>query len=102
DVGMEIQVLDDGGSEHRALAPWQYHGSIYGVFAARRGALRPVGEWNAEEIEARGRRVVVRLNGATIVDASLDDVRDEASLAKHPGLARARGHIGLLGHGTRV
>ena len=36
------------------------------------------------------------------VDADLDSVRDPALLKKHPGLARPSGHIGLLGHGTRV
>ncbi len=101
-AGMEIQVLDDSGSEYRTLRPWQYHGSIYGVVAARRGAQRPVGEWNEQEITARGRRITVVLNGTTIVDADLDAVRDPQVLAKHPGLARARGHIGFLGHGTRV
>jgi hypothetical protein len=44
----------------------------------------------------------VTLNGNVIVDANLDDVKDPAVLKKHPGLARKSGHIGLLGHGTRV
>jgi len=30
------------------LQPYQYHGSVYGVVPARRGVLRPVGEWNSE------------------------------------------------------
>lgn len=101
-AGMEVQVLDDGGSEYRSLQPWQYHGSIYGVVAAERGHQRPVGEWNEEEISARGRRVTVKLNGAVIVDAWLDDVKDPEILAKHPGLARERGHLGFLGHGAHV
>jgi hypothetical protein len=101
-AGMEIQVLDDGGSEHTNLLPGQYHGSIYKVFPARRGFQKPVGEWNSEEIRAEGRHVTVVLNGTTIVDANLDDVKDEAVLKEHPGLANTKGHIGLLGHGTRV
>lgn len=101
-VGMEIQVLDDSGSDYKTLRPSQYHGSIYDVVAARRGALKPVGEWNTQEIMAKGRRITVKLNGTTIVDANLDDIKDENVLKKHPGLARPRGHIGLLGHGTRV
>ena len=101
-VGMEIQVLDDSGPEYKGLRPAQYHGSIYDVFPAKRGALKPVGEWNHQEIKAQGRRVTVTLNGTTIVDANLDDVKDEKVLKKHPGLARAKGHIGLCGHGTRV
>ena len=101
-VAMEIQVLDDSGSDYKNLRPAQYHGSIYDVFPAKRGSQKPVGEWNHEEITAKGRHVTVKLNGNTIVDANLDDVKDEKVLKKHPGLARGKGHIGLLGHGTRV
>jgi hypothetical protein len=110
-VGMEIQVLDDSGSEYRNLRPAQYHGSIYQMFPARRGHQKPVGEWNSEEITVQGRRVVVKLNGVTITEGNLDDVKDEAILGKHRdlskpegsrGIANTTGHIGLLGHGTRV
>jgi hypothetical protein len=110
-VGMEIQVLDDGGSSYTKLQPYQYHGSIYGMVPARRGFQKPVGEWNSEEITARGRRITVKLNGTTIVDADLDDVKDEAMLKSHRdlskpegsrGIGNTKGHIGLLGHGARV
>jgi Domain of Unknown Function (DUF1080) len=110
-AGIEIQVLDDGGSEYTKLQPFQYHGSIYGVVPAKRGSQKPVGEWNSEEITANGRRIQVVLNGATIVDADLDEVKDEGILKTHRdlskpegsrGIANTRGHIGLLGHGTRV
>ena len=101
--GMEIQILDDGAAVYRGkLRPAQYHGSIYDVIAARQGFKKPAGEWNSEEITAKGRSITVILNGTTIVDADLDSVRDPAVLKKHPGLARSSGHIGLLGHGTRV
>jgi len=101
--GMEIQILDDGAARYQGkLRPAQYHGSIYDVIPARQGFKRPTGEWNSEEITAKGRSIVVILNGTTIVDANLDTVRDPAVLKKHPGLARTSGHIGLLGHGTRV
>ncbi len=101
-AGMEIQVLDDSGPAYRDLRPAQYHGSIYDVVPARRGSLKPVGEWNSEEITAKGRHISVKLNGNMIVDASLDDIKDDAVLKKHPGLARQGGHIGFLGHGSRV
>jgi hypothetical protein len=100
--GMEIQVLDDNGTDYKKLRPAQYHGSIYDVVPAKRGSLKPAGQWNNEEIMAKGRHVTVTLNGNVIVDANLDDVKDPAVLKKHPGLARKSGHIGLLGHGTRV
>ncbi len=102
-AGMEIQVLDHDAEVYRGkLKPTQRHGSIYDVIGAEGNALKPVGEWNQEEITARGRRITVKLNGQTIVDADLDQVKDPEVLKKHPGLARTKGHIGLLGHGTRV
>jgi len=110
-VGMEIQVLDDGGSQYKSLQPAQYHGSIYQMFPAKRGFQKPVGQWNSEEITAQGRHITVKLNGTTIVDANLDDVKDPEVLAKHRdmskpegshGIANTRGHIGFLGHGARV
>ena len=102
-VGMEIQILDDYGPAYKdKLRPGQYHGSIYDVVPAKQGALKPAVEWNSEEITARGRQITVKLNGKTIVDANLDEVKDQEVLKRHPGLARTRGHIGFLGHGARV
>ena len=102
-AGMEIQVLDDNGPQYKGkLRPSQYHGSIYDVVAARPGHLKPTGEWNTQEITARGRRVTVKLNGQTIVDADLSQITNPDVLKNHPGLKRDKGHIGFLGHGTRV
>jgi len=101
-VGMEIQILDDTAEKWTGLRPEQYHGSIYDVIPARRGFLKAAGEWNAEEIRAEGRRITVTLNGTVILDADLNSVKDPAVLKRHPGLARSRGHIGFLGHGSRV
>jgi hypothetical protein len=98
--GMEIQILDTGYD--KPLRPAQYHGSIYDVFPAKTGALKPPGEWNSQEIMAVGRRVKVTLNGKVIVDADLNTATDPAVLAKHPGLLRQRGHIGFLGHNDYV
>lgn len=101
--GMEIQILDDGDEVYRGkIRSEQHHGSIYDVIPARTGFLKPAGAWNTEEIRADGRRVRVTLNDVIIVDADLDTVREPAVLAKHPGLARTSGHVGLLGHGSLV
>src|SRR5882724_13270385 len=101
--GMEIQILDHDAPVYRGkLRPAQYHGSVYDLFPAKTGFLKPVGEWNTEEITADGPHIVVKLNGTVIVDANLDTVTDPAVLAKHPGVQRASGHIGLLGHQSEV
>ena len=103
-VGMEIQILDNTAETYAGLQPYQYHGSVYGIVPARRGFLRPVGEWNREEVTLRGRRVTVKLNGVIIVDADLDNASAEGTMDErdHPGLKRSSGHIGFLGHGSRV
>jgi hypothetical protein len=99
--GIEIQILDNPRFTGR-LRPTQYHGSIYDVVPAKLGALNPIGQWNEQEIACQGRQITVRVNGQTILDTNLDDVQDAAVLKKHPGLQRAKGYIGLLGHGSRV
>ncbi|MGZ5554769.1 MAG: family 16 glycoside hydrolase [Candidatus Aminicenantales bacterium] len=103
-AGMEIQILEDGSPVYWGLRPYQYHGSIYGVVPARRGFLRPPGEWNAEEVTVKGRRVTVAVNGSTVVDADLDQASAGGTIDgnAHPGLERASGHIGFLGHGSIV
>jgi hypothetical protein len=103
-VGMEIQILDDEAEVYQkmGLNPKQYTGSVYQVFASKRGYVKRNGQWNSEEIQAEGRRIKVTLNGQVVTDANLDDVKDPEIIEKHPGLKRASGHVGFLGHGTRV
>jgi hypothetical protein len=102
-VGMEIQILDHDAPVYRGkLRPAQYHGSVYDLFPAKTGFLKPTGEWNQEEIVAQGSHIVVRLNGTVITDADLSTVTDPKVLEKHPGVKRPGGHIGLLAHLSRV
>lgn len=103
-VGIELQILDNTAEKYADLEDWQYHGSVYGVIPAKRGHLKPVGEWNQEEVIVKGTNVTVILNGTTILDgdyaaASKDGTLDEK---EHPGLSRTTGHIGFLGHGDVV
>lgn len=101
---MEIQILDNTAEKYSNLAPYQYHGSIYGVVPAKRGFLRPVGEWNEQEISCIGNRIRIVLNGETIVDADIAEASKDGTLDKreHPGLKRRSGYLALLGHGDRV
>ncbi len=98
--GMELQILDAGYKGK--LKPEQTHGSLYNIAAATTGALKPAGEWNSQEVVARGRRILVRLNGTEILDADINSITDPATLVKHPGLFRPSGHIGFLGHNDEV
>jgi hypothetical protein len=103
-VGMEIQVLDNEAPMYKDLHPYQYHGSVYGVIPARRGYLLPTGEWNKEEIIARGSKIKVILNGTVILDGDIKDASKGGTMdhREHPGLLRPTGHLGFLGHGDVV
>ncbi len=103
-VGMEIQVLDSEDPMYKDLHAYQYHGSVYGVIPAKRGFLKPVGQWNEEEIVANGPHIKVTLNGEVIVDGDIDEASKNgtADHREHPGLKRTTGHIGFLGHGDVV
>ena len=99
--GMEIQILEDSHPKYAKLKPYQFHGSVYGVVPAKRDCLKPVGEWNFEEVTVKGRQVTVKVNGKTIVDADLDKASTPKTIdgKNHPGLKRDKGHIGFCGHG---
>jgi Domain of Unknown Function (DUF1080) len=101
-AGNEVQILDDDAPEYAKLEPGQYCGSLYKIFAAKRGALKKTGEWNAYEITADGPRVKVVLNGQTIVDGDMSTVKDPETLRVHYGMLRPAGHIALLGHWSHV
>jgi hypothetical protein len=99
-VGMEIQLIDDEGWPGK-LADYQHTGSIYDVVPASKTNNKPIGEWNAMRIVCSGSRVTVELNGATLVDANLEDYKEKKG-ARHPGLSRGKGHIGFQSYNTRV
>jgi len=104
DAGMEIQILDDpwylDEKNYKGLKQTQRTGSIYGVVPPSKDALKPVGEWNAYRIIAKGRQITIELNGTKIVDANLDDYKEKAK--EHTGMLREKGHIGLQSHDGRV
>jgi len=100
--GMEIQILDDAHPRYAKLQPYQFHGSVYGVVPAKRGYLKPAGEWNREEIWIRGSHIRVTLNGGVIVDADLSKIKEPVDHRDHPGIKRTDGYLGFLGHGSRV
>ena len=102
-VGMtELQVLDDGDPKYADLDPRQAHGSAYGMVAAKRGHLKPVGQWNEQEVTVRGSTIVVVLNGTTILDADLSTVTSFMADSPHPGKDRTEGHFGFAGHNDPV
>ncbi|MFK7743275.1 MAG: DUF1080 domain-containing protein [Planctomycetota bacterium] len=98
--GIELQVLENTADKYADLKPWQFHGSAYGLAAAQRGYLRPVGEWNFQEVTAIGTRYIVELNGFVVLDC--DVAKLESNLKDHVGKDRVEGHFGLCGHNDPV
>ncbi len=109
-AGMEIQILDHNGKKYQGeaeidgkkrkvswLKPWQYHGSIYGIYPAKTGYLNPPGEWNTETIIVIENHIMVILNGAVIVDAFLDQLTPMDGRPR-PGLKAKTGRIQFAGH----
>lgn len=99
---LEIQILDDTADKYKDIHDYQYHGSIYGIVPAKQGHLKPVGEWNEEEILADGDHIKVTLNGVVIADADIKEASKNGTVdgKDHPGIQRKDGRIGFLGHGS--
>jgi hypothetical protein len=103
-VGMEIQILDDNAEKYKNLRAYQYHGSVYGVIPAKRGYLKQAGQWNSQQIIAKGNSIKVVLNGVVIVDGDIAAASQNGTMdhENHPGLKNKMGHIGFLWHETPI
>ena len=105
--GFEIQILDNSAEKYKDLRPYQFHGSIYTFVPAKRNPekndyLKPVGEWNFQEIIVIGSKIIVFLNGEAIVAADIDQFKQGPNKSEHAGLYRTKGFVGFLGHGDPV
>ena len=100
----ELQILDSEHKSYAKLDPRQYHGSAYGMAAATRGYLRPVGQWNFQEVTVKGSTIKVELNGSVILETDLSklDPAKFKSGSKHPGKDLTKGYLGLAGHSAPV
>jgi hypothetical protein len=106
-TGPEMQVLDDGGHPDggsRLTAA----GSVYGLYPAPEGVVRPAGEWNDARILVQGNHVEHWLNGQKIAGYEFGSPDWEARVKQSKfnewkGYGRASsGHIALQDHGDRV
>ncbi|MCM8527972.1 MAG: DUF1080 domain-containing protein [Lentisphaeraceae bacterium] len=103
---VEVQILDDTHPAYANLKDWQFHGSAYGLTAAKKGHLKPVGEWNTQEIYLKGNHLMVRLNGTVILDTNLSEAESNPSPYNDKKLGAGRnrgaGHIAFCGHGEGI
>jgi hypothetical protein len=103
----EVQVLDDAGHSDGA-SELTSAGSNFALHPARRGVVKPAGQWNSVRLRVEGNRVQHWLNGQPVVDYQIgsDDWKRRVAASKFAawpeyGLA-TRGHIGLQEHGNEV
>ena len=104
DAMCELQVLDDGAPKYAKpkIDPRQAHGSVYGMVPAVRGYLRPVGQWNFQEVTVQGSTIKVELNGSVILNADVSQATDFMAKSPHPGKDLKTGHFGFAGHNDPV
>lgn len=101
--GIELQILDDYDPKYKDLKPYQFHGSLYGWVPAKKGYLKPLGEWNYQEVIMNKNHLQVMLNGTLIMDADLDELIKNAPKDKDTSkLLYEKGHIAFLGHGDII
>lgn len=104
---LEMQVLDDAGHSD-GRSELTSAGSLFGLYPAPRGVVRPAGEWNQARVLMRGNHGEHWLNGTRLFEFEIGsadwDARMAASkFATMPAFARSsEGHIGLQDHGDRV
>jgi len=98
----ELQVLDTEDKKYGTIDPRQAHGSAYGMIPAHRGFLRPVGQWNYQQVTIQGSTVKVELNGVTILNGDLSKVTELMNNTPHPGKDRKSGFFGFAGHSDPV
>ena len=90
--GYEIQIDDTGFNPDTQSKNDALHqtGAVYTFAASSKIASRPAGQWNTFEIQAKGDRITVNLNGQPVTDFKVDGSRPAA------------GHIGLQNHTGKV
>ena len=126
----ELQLLDDGGNwyydaenKKDKLKPYQYTGSVYGIFPSLRdnvgkqiwgkdknftgggSYVRKPGMWNFAEVKVIGSEIEYYLNGYLITKGDVSKFKGDGDTPdgrKHPGLHNVSGPIGWLGHGHNV
>ena len=108
-TGLEVQVMSS-----KKTGKHQF-GAIYDLAATTKNGGKPTGEWNHVEIECRGPKIQVRLNGQIVCTMNCDDYTrpgycpDGQGHKYHlNGNPRAvkdfarKGYLGFQDHGQKV
>jgi len=94
---LQVEIADDADPSAAKFPTGQVYGGANSRGVAlkpdRPAKLRPAAEWNAAEVEFRGQRVRVAVNGGGVLDGDLDQLVQAGS--RYPGLARPWGRLGF-------
>jgi hypothetical protein len=90
-ASFEVQIMDDAGK------PTDVHssGALYDYVAPTANAAKLAGEWNVLDIECRGPKIRVTLNGQTVQDidqSQIDGIKDKP----------LRGYCSVQNHGRQI
>jgi len=70
---MEIQIADDHCAKWTNVQPISMCGAVYGHLGpSQLGLVKKPGEWNKMKITAKGKNILVELNGIQIVDMDMN------------------------------
>jgi hypothetical protein len=103
----EMQVLDDERHSD-GKSPLTSAGSVFALYEAPRGVVRPAGEWNTARVLVNGNHVEHWLNGQKLIEYELgsDEWKAKVEASKFrtmPLYGKAsEGYIGLQDHGDKV
>jgi hypothetical protein len=87
----EVQVLEDAGKKTDVHSS----GALYGYIAPKLNATRPAGEWNTIDIECRGPKIRVVLNGKVVQDVDQSKI---AAIKDKP----LSGYFSLQSHTKKI
>ena len=63
---IEVQILDDFGSEAAHIPPTWKCAGIFGRLAPKKSMVKKPGQWNRITVVCHGKHITVRLNGETV------------------------------------
>ena len=109
-IGHEYQMIDDDRHPDAKIGPHRSTGAFYDVIPpdAAMKKVKPIGEWNDSRVVVSGNHVEHWLNGAKVVDYTLESAELKAQIAKSKFTAiddfdkALDAHILLQDHGNEV
>jgi hypothetical protein len=83
-IGHEYQMIDDDRHPDAKIGPHRSTGAFYDVIPPNAAAkkVKPIGEWNDSRVVVNGNHVEHWLNGAKVVEYTLESPELKAQIAK--------------------